>query len=277
MCSLLRFFRCGTLDQVQTPQQKKTGFYAIPDRHNSIEEVQKALRDVGLESSNLILGVDFTKSNNWTGARTFGGKSLHAIAPGAHNPYQQVIAVVGRTLEVFDDDRLIPAFGFGDTYTSDKRCFEFYPDGRPCVGFKDVLDRYNEITPGIILAGPTNFAPVIRSAIDIVKEERSYHILVIIADGQVTNRRDTEAAIVEASRVALSIVVIGVGDGPWDVMEDFDDELPERAFDNFQFVNYAKTVCEARKSGRNADAAFAQAALMEIPEQYQLIKNLHYL
>jgi E3 ubiquitin-protein ligase RGLG len=30
-------------------------------------QVAAALRDQGLESSNLILGVDFTKSNEWTG------------------------------------------------------------------------------------------------------------------------------------------------------------------------------------------------------------------
>eukprot|EP01129_Flabellula_baltica_P013463 TRINITY_DN624_c0_g1_i2.p1 TRINITY_DN624_c0_g1~~TRINITY_DN624_c0_g1_i2.p1 ORF type:complete len:249 (-),score=55.71 TRINITY_DN624_c0_g1_i2:218-964(-) len=213
-------------------------FKPIPDQFKTLEQVQKALRDAGLESSNLIMGIDYTGSNDWTGTVSFGGRSLHHIDPYVLNPYQQVIRIVGETLAPFDDDNLIPCYGFGDISTQDRGVFDFYENGQPCHGFEEAMFRYNQITPHIQKSGPTSFAPLIKKAIEIVKEEKSYHILIIIADGQVTEEKPTIDAIVEASQYPLSIVVIGVGDGPWDQMENFDDGLPARKFDNvFYLIN----------------------------------------
>ena len=66
------------------------------------------------------------------------------------------------------------------------------------------------------------------------------------------------------------VVQIGVGDGPWDDMNEFDDSLPDRAFDNFQFVEFnAITGSHCDQSVEVQEAQFALQALMEIPDQYQ--------
>ncbi|KAL4599880.1 hypothetical protein ACB092_11G159300 [Castanea dentata] len=157
----------------------------IADNFNSLKQVTEALARAGLESSNLIVGIDFTKSNEWTGAKSFQKRSLHHIGGGL-NPYEQAISIIGKTLSACDEDNLIPCFGFGDASTHDRDVFSFYPDERFCNGFEEVLRRYREIVPKLRLAGPTSFAPVIEMAMTIVEQSGGqYHVLVIIADGQV--------------------------------------------------------------------------------------------
>lgn len=259
---------------------KGKGFATIQDKFETLEAVQEALRKAGLESCNLIIGLDFTMSNHTSGAKSFGGRSLHHLEEDAPhhthnlNPYQHTIGILGRTLAAFDDDGLIPLFGFGDATTQGHSCFQIGPlEG--CHGFEEVLAEYQRVVPRLQFSGPTNFAPVIRRAINIVKQTTKYHILILICDGLVINKADTEAAIVEASNYPLSIVIVGVGDGPFGEMHRYDDELPRRKFDNVQFVDFTKI--SSVVDPRYRDTAFAVAALQEIPEQYTAIQRLRLL
>lgn len=287
---------------------KNSNFFAFEDHFFNFEDVAKACRRAGLETCGLIVGVDFSASNEWQGRKTFSGQNLHAVASKGKvmNPYQKVISIIGRTLESFDEDNLIPAFGFGDSVSKGRSVFSFKDrtasdrglglggglgerlrlwgrwgrggggddGGIPCRGFTEVLHRYEEIAQAVTLGGPTDFAPIIHKAVEIVRRLKKYHILIVIADGQVVEQLSTAQAIVEASQYPLSIIMVGVGDGPWDTMEQFDDLLPERHFDNFQFVNFHSVVERNRK---HPEANFALHAMMEIPDQYKTIKALGYL
>ena len=255
------------------PKQSTPTILTIQDKYTSFEDLQASMRKAGLESSQLIFGIDYTRSNLTQGEQTFGGHSLHALVPPLLNPYQKVIRTLGVVLEPFDDDNMIPVYGFGDSRTKGKSVFNIKTDGSMCNGVSDSLKLYEQITPHITLSGPTNFAPLIDKAIEIVRNTKSYHILVIIADGQVTNEDDTIKAIIRASKYPLSIVMVGVGDGPWDMMEDFDDKITERTFDNFQFVNFYNVT-----HGEDfPEVNFALHALMEIPDQFKAIRQLGLL
>jgi len=100
--------------------------------------------------------------------------------------------------------------------------------------------------------------------------------LVIIADGGVSESaiQDTVDAIVEASFFPLSIICVGVGDGPFHLMHTFDDNIEGREFDNFQFVDFHSIISNAKG---NVEVEFARNALMEIPDQYMAIQQLGYL
>jgi E3 ubiquitin-protein ligase RGLG len=197
-----------------------------------------------------MLAVDFTKSNSWTGKASFGGRCLHDTSAGAPNPYERVVSVLGRTVEHMlgrgSDLAAAPllCWGFGDASTGDTAVFSFLDGNRPAQGFTHALERYRQLAPAVVLAGPTSFGPAIRAATAATLERGNpFTVLVLIADGQVTRSADTPAgelspqeadtidALVAASALApLAVIMVGVGDGPWEMMQQFDDLIPARSF-----------------------------------------------
>ncbi len=90
-----------------------------------------------------------------------------------------------------------------------------------------------------------------------------------------TQAKPTIDAIVEASKYPLAIIMVGVGDGPWDNMKQFDDDIPERQLDNFQFVDFHEV--ERNNSASTFESAFAIQALTEIPGSFKRITELGLL
>jgi Copine len=86
--------------------------------------------------------------------------------------------------------------GFGDLNSKDHSLISFSPDGQPIHTLENVLAAYQGIIDSLHLSGPTSFAPAIYKAIEIVRESRAqYHILVIIADGQVCTKQTFETDV----------------------------------------------------------------------------------
>jgi len=110
---------------------------------------------------------------------------------------------------------------------------------------------------------------------EVFNSGMQFTMLLILADGQISERcmDESVSAIVDASSFPLAIVMIGVGDGPWDTMRKFDDELTDRRWDNFQFVEFNK-LNDRNLTDSHREANFALHTLMELPYQYKLAENL---
>ena len=188
---------------------------------------------------NLTIGIDFTGSNgSYTDPR-----SLHYLNNGM-NDYEKAIRSCGDILAYYDDDQLFPVFGFGFKFNNPNyynlgiyNLFN-YPvncnTSDPNIHLIDnVLKEYRQFIQKISLWGPTNFAPMINDLNREVKENLNnglimhYNILMILTDGLITDMQDTIDALVEASFLPISVIIVGIGNGDFGKMDVLDaDENP---------------------------------------------------
>jgi len=100
-----------------------------------------------------------------------------------------------------------------------------------------------------------------------------YTILLIITDGVINDLEETKAAIIQASKQPLSIIIIGVGDADFASMNALDCDKNilstsngEKAVrDIVQFVSYRG----------QSESVLAQQVLEEIPSQVVLYMEQH--
>ncbi|KAK5850065.1 hypothetical protein PBY51_014347 [Eleginops maclovinus] len=233
---------------------------------------------------NFTIAIDFTASN---GNPTFP-TSLHFINPEGYNEYLKAIWAVGNVIQDYDSNKMFPVFGFGaelpfSPHVSHEFPINFNPSNPFCVGIEGVVQAYQQCLPQLKLSGPTNFSPVIdhvacfaRQALRQHKASQ-YFVLLIITDGVITDMDQTCTAIVKASCLPMSIIIVGVGGADFSEMVflDSDDELLSSprgdvaTRDIVQFVPF--------RDFQDNSAALAQSVLAELPDQVSSFFNLFRL
>ncbi|CAD8071973.1 unnamed protein product [Paramecium sonneborni] len=224
---------------------------------------------------NLMAAIDFTGSN---GAPHQPG-SLHFRSPHQLNQYQIAINAVGEILLAYDYDKMVPCYGFGanlnyPTMRSGQvsHCFPLSGDPNQINAYElqGIANLYNYALANVTFSGPTYFGPIIQEALRQIyqqqqTEQNAYTILLILTDGIIHDMEQTKQLIVNSSRVPLSIIIVGVGNENFQMMEELDGDQglysgnrkAER--DLVQFVPFRNF------SGNHIN--LARHVLAEIPEQ----------
>ncbi|XP_066554476.1 copine-9 [Amia ocellicauda] len=226
---------------------------------------------------NFTVAIDFTASNGNPSQPT----SLHYMNPYQMNAYAMALKAVGEIIQDYDSDKLFPAYGFGAKLPPDGKISHAFPlngdnENPNCIGIEGVLEAYFQSLRTVQLYGPTNFAPVInqvaRSAADVT-DGSQYFVLLMITDGVISDMVQTKEAIVNASGLPMSIIIVGVGPAEFDAMEELDgDEVRVSSRGRFaerdivQFVPFRDYI---DRSGNQvlSMARLAKDVLAEIPEQ----------
>ncbi|VDP89860.1 unnamed protein product [Echinostoma caproni] len=99
-------------------------------------------------------------------------------------------------------------------------------DNPYCEGIQGAMAAYAHSLRTVKFHGPTNFAPIINTVARYAEPGSQYSILLILTDGIISDLPQTRAAIVNASSLPLSIIIVGVGPANFDEMEELDgDEI----------------------------------------------------
>ncbi|CAL9094222.1 unnamed protein product [Musa textilis] len=224
---------------------------------------------------NFMVAIDFTASNG----NPRLPDSLHYIDPsGRPNAYQRAILEVGEVLQFYDAHRRFPAWGFGARPIDGpvSHCFNLNGSTyQPEVeGIQGIMSAYISALHNVSLAGPTLFGHVISAAALIAGQSLSnsrqkYFILLIVTDGVITDLQETKDALVKASDLPLSILIVGVGGADFKEMEILDAEKGERiesptgrvaSRDIVQFV--------AMRDAQSGEVSVIQSLLAELPRQF---------
>uniref|UniRef100_A0A2K5XT12 Copine-8 n=1 Tax=Mandrillus leucophaeus TaxID=9568 RepID=A0A2K5XT12_MANLE len=151
------------------------------------------------------------------------------------------------------------------------------PQNPYCDGIEGVMEAYYRSLKSVQLYGPTNFAPVINHVAryaSSVKDGSQYFVLLIVTDGVISDMAQTKESIVNASKLPMSIIIVGVGPAEFDAMVELDGDdvrvssrgkYAER--DIVQFVPFRDYI---DRSGNHvlSMARLAKDVLAEIPEQF---------
>ncbi|XP_078295290.1 copine-7 isoform X4 [Panthera onca] len=221
------------------------------------------------------VAIDFTASNG----DPRNSCSLHYINPFQPNEYLQALVAVGEICQDYDSDKRFSALGFGARIppkyeVSHDFAINFNPEDDECEGIQGVVEAYRNCLPRVQLYGPTNVAPVISKVARMAAAEEStgeasqYYILLVLTDGVVTDMADTREAIVRASYLPMSIIIVGVGNADFTDMQTLDGDegilrspRGEPALrDIVQFVPF-------RELKSASPAALAKCVLAEVPRQ----------
>ncbi|XP_029856283.1 copine-5-like isoform X1 [Aquila chrysaetos chrysaetos] len=246
--------------------------FAVESDHTFLDYIR------GGTQINFTVAIDFTASNGNPSQST----SLHYLSPYQLNAYAMALKAVGEIIQDYDSDKMFPALGFGAKIPPDGRVSHEFPlngdaANPACSGIEGVLEAYHRSLRSVQLYGPTNFAPVVnhvaRSAAAVL-DGSQYFVLLIITDGVISDMAQTKEAIVNAAKLPMSIIIVGVGQAEFDAMVELDGDdirissrgkVAER--DIVQFVPFRDYV-DGGGSPVLSMARLAKDVLAEIPDQF---------
>ena len=128
-------------------------------------------------------------------------------------------------------------FGFGAVIDNVNVSHCFAVNGNmvepECDGLEEVKRAYKNAITKAKLHGPTNFASVLKTVVDMTEADnvsqtnQKYFIHLLITDGIISDIEKTIDQLVRGSSLPLSVIIVGVGQADFSSMDILDgDDAP---------------------------------------------------
>uniref|UniRef100_A0A8D0AIJ8 Copine I n=1 Tax=Sander lucioperca TaxID=283035 RepID=A0A8D0AIJ8_SANLU len=274
----LQTFCCSDLDRPLKVPAVRSYLCSYKPIQSSTLLTQYTFLDyvMGGSQINFTVGIDFTGSNG----DPRSPNSLHYMSQDGTNQYLSALWSVGQVVQDYDTDKLFPAFGFGAKLPPDYQAahhefaLNFNPTNPYCKGIQGIVEAYRMVLPQLRLSGPTNFSPIINHVASIATQAAQsnsasqYFVLLILTDGEITDFDQTRDAIVRASRLPMSIIIVGVGPADFKAMELLDgDDGKLRSTVGEAVVRDIVQFVPFRQFKDAPQSSLAQSVLAEVPNQ----------
>ena len=225
--------------------------------------------------------IDFSES---------GGANCHHVVKN-ESIFEYLMRSFLDVLEPYNEDQFFHIYGYGFKLKEPKKK-EYDPymfplsqkSDYPSVSIKEISKLYNEFLKAINFdKAKTNIDVIIKKFNGAIKEDienydtRDYNILLIFANNDITDEKEFVKNIIFTSTLPISIIVVGLGKGPYTKIENIeqnflnlvDDEGNKPQRKCIKFISFNKQQKNAQSTVKNS--------LIDIPEkmiEYLAIKNI---
>jgi len=228
-----------------------------------------------------VLGVDFSVYNR----SPYNNRNLHEIDKKGSSSYLRALEEISKIMWGKDTDGRIPCFGFGGRPNFPEYTKEGHDSLIPLSGNKHkmsilspehLIEAYKNARTYIDPMENVNFIDLLKLVREWANRDQKnklYYVLVILTAGHVEDLQATIDILVDIAHLPISIVLVGVGNHDFSLMEKLDGDkkwlrnskkkLTKR--DIVNFVDFEECADDPEK--------LLKKILEEFPEQFMSYKT----
>ena len=229
---------------------------------------------------NTTLAIDFSETS---------GTNTHHLVKGEIT-FEILMDNFLNLLVPYNDDEYFYIYGYGFQFKDNsKEVKNMFPisqeSDRPSVPKNNIKSSYYKFLENIKFnKTKTNLDLIIKQLNEKIKEDiddyevREYNVLLLFANNDITNEKEFYNEIILSSDLPISVVVIGLGKGPFTKLENAENNFMKLTDNNgnkakrknFKFISFNKQGKNYQKTVKNS--------LIDIPDQmieYLILKNIN--